>query len=124
MKGVGRLVSAGQPQITQDGAPLHGEEGRVIGRFQQPIDQLLAAVGRLVGQELASLLNRRQPAAKIDGHAAEERGVVDRRRRLHPQLPPFLNRQFVQLVERLEAGDFVQRPPMRQHGRNTATCPI
>src|SRR5690606_31447028 len=49
---------------------------RIFFGSQQLLDQLAPLVGRRVGKECASLVDRRDTAGQVQVHAAEEAGIV------------------------------------------------
>ena len=56
----------------QDVGPLVGEVVGVLRRLEQPVDQLVALLRVLVGDEVVHLLRRRQRAGEVEVHAADE----------------------------------------------------
>ena len=48
------------------------EVRRVVGRVEQPVDQLRPLVGDVSARNARDLVARRQPAAEVERHAAEE----------------------------------------------------
>src|SRR5262249_56481395 len=81
------------------------------------------AVGAGVGKGRPRLVGRRQAAAQVDGDAAQERGVVGRRRRLQAELLPLLHRKLIDVVIRLEVGDAVERLAVWRNGPEDGNMP-
>ena len=89
-------------RVAEDRRPSHGGVCRVVGGVEQPIDQLPALLGRIISQEAARLVHRRQPPARVEHDTSQKRRIVRLRRRQQAELLPLFHRQLIDVGARLK----------------------
>ena len=71
--------------VPQQRRPFRGEVVGIVGAGDEPIDESVALVGRVVSKKGADLIGRRQPPRDVDRRPPDEGAVVAHRRRRKPE---------------------------------------
>ena len=73
------LLLLGRSVVQHDGAPVVPPVLRVLGRFEQPVDEFAALLGVGVGDELFDRVRFREPARQIERDSPQKALIADDR---------------------------------------------